>query len=212
VEWNSLIEFLESNDTYGSRTFENIETPFDVKPEEFLEFSQRDLKDIKSKEDIHQLVNALSNAKRALECQIDSLLFAFGCYKIIKGVPNKIDFLRDCGVIAPTLLKRFNKIRNTLEHDYVLPSPEEVFDFIEITELFIFATRRFVHEFPSDQDFENDICDDYWVRINFNNAAAIFDITIFNKDKDNESIKVGWQGINDLKYKELLNVYLKRLL
>ncbi|KLU63341.1 hypothetical protein CEB3_c02650 [Peptococcaceae bacterium CEB3] len=213
MEWNSLIAFLESNYTYGSRTYKNMEIPFDVKPEEFLEFAQRDLNDI-SGEDIHQLVNALSNAKRALECQMDSLLFAFGCYKIIKGVPNKIDFLRDCGIITPTLFKRFNKIRNTLEHDYLLPSPDNVFDFIEIAELFIFATRRFVYEFPSYQEFENNTCNDYWVKIDFDNVTAIFDITIFNKDKDkdNESIKVGCQGINDLKYKELLKAYLKSLL
>ncbi|WP_315983253.1 hypothetical protein [Aliamphritea spongicola] len=40
-------------------------------------------------------------------------------------------------MVAPRVLKRLNKLRNSLEHDFVSPSRDEVEDFIDVASLFI---------------------------------------------------------------------------
>lgn len=58
---------------WGSCCYEDVELKFDVTPHEYLEFMEEDLKG----EDKRNLINALSNAKRALDCQIESLLYGY---------------------------------------------------------------------------------------------------------------------------------------
>jgi len=51
--------------------------------------------------------------------------------------------LREIGVVAPKVLERLNKIRNRIEHDYYCPTIEEANDFIDVVELFPYATLNF---------------------------------------------------------------------
>ena len=49
-----------------------FKSPFDISPGDFLEYAN---KDINAKYG-HRYVNALANVKRALDCQLDTLLSA----------------------------------------------------------------------------------------------------------------------------------------
>jgi len=97
------------------------------------------------------LLNALSNAKRAIHAQIDEVLVALG-YKV-KGVTfdKKMRTFSDLGFVAPRLMKRVNRARNLLEHEYKLPTLEEVEEAIDLAGLFVSATKRhselWEHEF-----------------------------------------------------------------
>jgi hypothetical protein len=100
--------FRRSGYTGGSP----IEVPFELTARQFLEFATQDFRE---KYD-HHLVNALSNVKRAIECQLDSLLVAFSLFdraaKEDWSFPKKVDMIDRLGSVAPDILKRINRKRN----------------------------------------------------------------------------------------------------
>jgi len=124
--------------------FKRVEPPFEIRPRELLEFAEYDF----SHDYDHHLLNALSNAKRAITCQIDSLL----CIMLLRNrsrkedwnFPRKVDILNKLGIISPPILTKVNKRRNLLEHEYRRPSEEEVEDAIGIAQLFISSTDKFL--------------------------------------------------------------------
>ena len=50
------------------------------------------------------------------------------------------------GVIAPSILKKINKKRNQLEHDFKKPAYGEVTDFLDVASLFLGFTNQFFHK------------------------------------------------------------------
>jgi len=138
----SLNLFYEegSVDGYG---YEIIETGFEISPEEFLKFAELDL----TAEYKHHLVNSLSNTKRAIDSQLDSLLIGFGLSEKSKRwrFPKKIEFLNSVGIISPRILNKINKKRNLLEHEYKNPSKEEVEDALDVALLFVSYTNKYLN-------------------------------------------------------------------
>ena len=96
---------------FEGKCYECLEKATSIKPEEYLKFSELDL----SGESDHGLINSLGNSKRAIDCQIDNILDAFGLKKKLH-FPQKIKILENLGVIAPRILQKTIKIRNRLEH------------------------------------------------------------------------------------------------
>ncbi|TGU85078.1 hypothetical protein EN829_062855, partial [Mesorhizobium sp. M00.F.Ca.ET.186.01.1.1] len=139
MEISGLIDFLSSDKSYwSSRGHEEVRIPFEVTSLEYLSFAEYDLKFGVEK---HKLINALSNAKRSLDCQIDSLFVAFGLYDLAKrkgwSIPKKLETLKLLGILAPRILSKINSIRNLMEHQYIVPNEEQVTDFIDIAALFL---------------------------------------------------------------------------
>lgn len=121
-----------------------IESPFSLRAEDFLDFAEIDIKG----DHVKDIINALSNAKRSIENRMDLLLYAFG-YDLneMMNFPSKLDELNKLGIIAPRILKKINKIRNLLEHNYEKPDKEKVEDSIDIAILFIEYTNKFIYNF-----------------------------------------------------------------
>lgn len=113
----------------------------------YLGFAKSDFEEGKEH---RNFVNAVSNAKRALHYQVDALSKAFGWEKLKErnNFPTKLEFLGKCGVTAPNIIRRVNKFRNTIEHDYYLPSEEEAEEYLDIVELYLMATHKIATEFP----------------------------------------------------------------
>jgi uncharacterized protein YutE (UPF0331/DUF86 family) len=122
-----------------------VESPFGLTAEECIDFANEDIKG-DSKKDI---VNAISNTKRAIENRVDHLLFAFGFLNLVKkgDFPDKLELLNEIGIIAPKILRKVNKIRNLLEHQYKVPNKGEVEDAIDVALLFLEATRKYIYYF-----------------------------------------------------------------
>lgn len=143
-----ILEFLKREDLNFGWGFINtpFEVPFELKPEDFMRFAKEDLEEKADR----SLVNALSNIKRAIDCRIASLLCFFGLFKKAKkedwSFPRSADFLLKTGVIAPTILKKINKKRNELEHDFKKPVYDEVTDFFDIASLFLSYTKQFIQK------------------------------------------------------------------
>jgi hypothetical protein len=124
-----------------------IDIPFEIDSRSFLKFAESDYR----KKYPHHMVNALSNTKRAIECQLDSLLYAFGLFgraqKERWSFRKKADSLSYLGILAPDILKKINRKRNLLEHEYHPRERPEVEDALGVAKLFIEYTDRFLsHE------------------------------------------------------------------
>lgn len=130
---------------------------FEISSIEFLKFTENDL----NSELEHKFVNALSNAKRAIDSQIAGLLMLYGFYKLAKkefwGFPKKLECLSFIGIITPGILGKLNKLRNLMEHEFITPNDEKVKDFVDVTSLFIQSTDRYLMNYLSvlEIDLEN---------------------------------------------------------
>ena len=107
---------------------------FDLEPEDFLHFADIDME---SGND-HGLINALSNAKRAINCSTDKVLKIFNLKPEKNNFPSRVSLLQEIGIIAPRIMHKVVRSRNLLEHEYKLPeTDEEVEDAIDIANLFV---------------------------------------------------------------------------
>jgi hypothetical protein len=160
----------------------------------YLEFAKSDFGQEKCD---RNFVNAVSNAKKALHLRVEALATAFGWNHIKKrnNFPSKLDFLGQCGIAAPNIIRRINKFRNTVEHDYHLPSEIEAEEYLDIVELYLMATNKITSEFPDGCDAQlMSIIDEYneeWnypseIDIYFPEAQGVFKIT----HKDKELVKI----------------------
>lgn len=127
----------------------HLSMPSEPTPRTYLTFAQGDLSEADSK---RNRVNALSNAKRALHFQVDLLSEALGIEHAKLGkrlsFPQKLEFCANCGVVSPRILNKLNRLRNTVEHDYYLPTKDQAEDFVDVVELFLEGTNQFVRSFP----------------------------------------------------------------
>jgi hypothetical protein len=83
---------------------------FDSNAEDFLEAAEEAF-------ELSKHANAVSDAKRAIYCQIDEVLDCLGYPWKRKAVTKKLDVIKKCGFAAPRILRRVNAARNLLEHD-----------------------------------------------------------------------------------------------
>jgi len=134
-----------TDDTLQSWETHDIKVPFDLTSKDFLAFAQCDLRG----EYGHRLVNGLSNIKRAINCQLDSLLVGFGLFQLSRkgnwGFPYKAEQLNKVGIISPSILRKINQKRNLLEHEYRKPEAEQVEDALDVATLFVTYTNRFLY-------------------------------------------------------------------
>lgn len=141
----------------------NFEYP--LNPGFFLECAADDLKVAGQR----GLINALSNAKRAMDCQTDSFISSIGLSpqnlkkQIGKvGMENLRLFTTDCnqpvtyqvlesfGIATPSIVRRVRKIRNLLEHEYKKVSRQFVQDASEIATLYVKACKGAMATFLED--------------------------------------------------------------
>ena len=157
MKLKSFIEqgMLDWSDLYFSATDGTGHyCPFTIKPNDFITFAKADF----YSPDTRGLVNALSNAKRAIDCQADSLITAIGLDpealgkqlgqhgtdslafggKHVKG-PLKFRFLEALGIATPAIVARMRQLRNVLEHEYKKTTRKNVSDAIGVAELFVQA-------------------------------------------------------------------------
>ena len=140
--------------------FHSSSSQIDISPEEspypktYLDFAYADLEERDSE---RSRVNSVSNAKRALHYQVDLISDAYG-YQNLKGnnsFPEKLDFCVRCGIVGPKILRKLNRLRNAVEHDYYIPNRDEAEDYVDIIELFLSATDYFIYKFPGDLELSS---------------------------------------------------------
>jgi hypothetical protein len=101
-------------------------------------------------------LNALTNAKRAIVCQMDQALLTFGYPATRWNIPKKIDGLRELGLVAPRILKRVSSARNLLEHEYRRPKRQDVEDALDLASLFVAAVKPVLTSFGDEFNIGNE--------------------------------------------------------
>ena len=116
-----IIDFIQREDLrkdVNSWADAPFPLPFEITPEDFIEFAEEDLK-LKDK---RSLVNSLGNIKRSIDCRLDSLIYLFGLYKKTKKenwpFPKKMELMSRFEIVAPRILSKINSKRNKLEHEF----------------------------------------------------------------------------------------------
>jgi hypothetical protein len=139
MDLSEVISIIENPGVWFQAERDTISLPWDVKSSEYLRFAETDVQS----NDRRGAVNALANAKRALECQIDSLIIAFEMANIASRwrFPAKVEALGKIGLVAPRILAKVNRHRNEMEHKYICPPLEVVRDFVDVVALFIESTK-----------------------------------------------------------------------
>jgi hypothetical protein len=119
-----------------------LDYEFEIKANEFIKFAELDLQ----QETTQGLVNALSNAKRAIDCQVDTVL---GCFGLLsrRNFPQKMDVLREMGIVTPRIVNKVVKARNYLEHEFKEPEQEQVEDAVDIATLFVISLEQELRNF-----------------------------------------------------------------
>ena len=116
----------------------SLDYKFEVNPEEFLDRAEQDYEAGGSA----ALLNSITNAKRAIHCQIDKVIYCIGFDAKSMKIVSKINLLKDIGFVAPRIMRRIDNARNLLEHEYKHPTIEEVQDALELVGIFIDASNR----------------------------------------------------------------------
>jgi hypothetical protein len=116
-------------------------TELKTSPVDFLSLAEDDFE----RDGLSALINATTNVKRAIVCQLDQLLISFGYSPSRWNVPKKIEKLRSLGLLAPSLLRKVVDMRNLLEHEYETPELKTVEEALDIASLFVMsASAMFV--------------------------------------------------------------------
>lgn len=129
----------------------SVVSSFELNPRDFLRFAKKDFKD----KDDRDLINALTNCKRAIDCQIDTAFKVYGigydkinkaseiivniCGESTTKLPFKLKLVEAINLAPAGLISKTRNLRNRLEHYYEKPSVAEVKDAIELSELFILS-------------------------------------------------------------------------
>lgn len=124
--------------TLDPKTFSILKYSTPLHPDHYLTFAEKDLR----LGGPRGLVNSLANSKRAIDCQIFCLLQALDLPEP-RNFPDRLDILNKLGLLAPRIVKKTAKLRNTLEHQYYKPTIEEVEDALDIASLFIGTLRPY---------------------------------------------------------------------
>lgn len=134
--------------------------PDGVNQNNYLEFAESDLADGPG---TRHLINAVSNAKRALHMEVETLSDEYG-YSIVGKKFNsfrlRLEFLSTAGFFQkPRLLAKLNKLRNVVEHDYYIPTVDEAENFVDVVGLFIDAMKRHRQRRPCEVEMFNGLDD-----------------------------------------------------
>lgn len=148
------MNFIEklNDENFDTYCYDMISNKYGCSPHQYLNYAEEDLNDGKTS---RHLVNAISNTKKALHIRLEELSEGFGGRrKDLSNYPSMISFLRKCGVIAPRVLDKINKIRNKVEHEFYIPELKDVEVYLDVTTLFIESTRFWMVRQP----YEIEIC------------------------------------------------------
>lgn len=156
IKWNDFL--IVEHDYTG-----DISCYFEIEPLEYLNYAKENFSTGTNK----GLIDGLSNAKRAIECQIDTIISHLGYdFKLfdsskeyrhtktfikeyykgqnVQGITDRLKFLNILGLAPLFLVSKIRYLRNIMEHEYILPPEEAVREAIDVAELFIHSSDRLI--------------------------------------------------------------------
>lgn len=114
---------------------------FDLYASDYLGFAEESLNRYLVDRRAAELLNCLSHLKRAMDCQIDVFLHAYGLADVFNkrnlGVGKKLRFIQACGVYSSRTLERLNTFRNRMEHRFEIPEIADIEVYFDLVSAFV---------------------------------------------------------------------------
>lgn len=126
---NKLFNYIKENYTKlehdGSGGSKLGHQKYELYSRDYMKYAQNNKLD-----DTESKINCISFLKRAIDCQTDYFLSAFGLLETSRksnfGIDKKLSFISNIGVFDQQSLSKLNKIRNKMEHEYIIPEIEDI--------------------------------------------------------------------------------------
>jgi hypothetical protein len=214
IDWSNAVYLIDA----GTK----LNYKFELNPDDFLRFAKQDI----SRGTTHGLINGLTNAKRCIDCEVDKFIYATKIAQnwegyisriesyiagseedIFSDAPIKLRLLHALGVAPSLLVSRYRTIRNKLEHEYKIPTTQEVKEAIDLAQLFrgcVDNALNIIFAFfisPQSSKAINKIEDRPTLDIRYRNGEFIIDAYHPNRRKKREIIFP-----NDVEYLPLLRI------
>ncbi|BDA80208.1 hypothetical protein LPTSP3_g31380 [Leptospira kobayashii] len=174
---------------------------FEISAYEYLYFAELNLNDFyrvqSETQKTERLISCISNLKRAIENQIDSVFYVFNILPIFQkrnlGINKKLEFFGSSGIFRSNSIKKLIAIRNKIEHDYSKPdiqdleiSYELVSNFISIlSNLLVFS--KTIDIFLCEEDNEEKAYSDLAFSLDYDFENTTFKIELRNEKEKSES-------------------------
>jgi hypothetical protein len=113
---------------------------FDLMPFDYLEFAEEELE----KNTSAARINCVGHLKRAVECELDTLLGVLHLTKHAQNFPKKLELVGAIGIVSPRSLAKLNKMRNRMEHEYIIPEFQELDIYFDLASSFIHTLEGFI--------------------------------------------------------------------
>lgn len=118
---------------------------FELTPRDFIAFAENDLQGELTP---YTLVNATSNLKRAVDCQLDFILIFLNLDSLYRkkrlGIDRKLGFLSKAGIFAARSIEKLNRLRNRLEHHYEIPDIKDVDVYFDLVSAFVSIGESYI--------------------------------------------------------------------
>jgi hypothetical protein len=142
-----VIQNFERMDSQNQGTYDYLlQFPsFDLLPFDYLDFAEREL----NKNSAESRVNCVNHLKRAVDCELDTLLHVLKLTKLKISVPRKLELIAKMGIFNSRSLEKLNQIRNKVEHEYAVPKVEDLEVYFELVQAFVYALDGFIYMLAS---------------------------------------------------------------
>ena len=150
MEYEAILAFLHRPNIFVVElTQRTMECSFGISPSDFIAFAESDINSNLQ----HKHVNALANAKRALDSQLICIFSALGIGKKRTkrwGIERKMQVLQTLGLVTPRISRRLAEVRNLMEHEFINPCSELVADMVDIISIFIAYTDTIMTNYSTE--------------------------------------------------------------
>lgn len=143
-KYQKVVDFLLRNLADLSES-EGIGIPldfpdFELMPFDYLEFAEKELE----QNTPAARINCVAHLKRAVECELDTLLSVLNLSKSVKSFPKKLEFAGAVGIFSPRSLAKLNKLRNRMEHEYTNPEFQELEIYFDLASSFVHSLEGYI--------------------------------------------------------------------
>ena len=159
---------------------------FDLYAGDYIEFAEESLDRYLAEHRPVELLNCLSHLKRAMDCEIEAFLHAYGLAGIFAkrniGVGKKLLFIQACGIFSSRTLERLSTFRNRMEHQFEVPEIADIEVYFDLVSAFVALVQTAISEWIQQQLTLTDPNDP-------DKSCGLFDISY---DAEKPNISVSW--------------------
>ena len=189
---------------------------YDISSEEFLYFAENAI----ASETKEGIVNAVSNLKRALDCEMDMFFESINLKRIFDKrnlkFEKKTQFLANIGLFPIQTINKLNFMRNKLEHEYKTPEIYDLHTYYELVWSVVKILDLYLEllytngEINLELHIENNV---YYLTMKHDIKECAFEFEIIDwtkgKEREHKKLNVSLKNQGDADdFIEAFNIYL----